>query len=169
MRNTFASITGMPYGKTKEEHRAYMRWWRHLNREDYNKKRLEWANNHRTRRREQARRSYLQGTFGVTLKEYDTMLARQGYRCAICSKPFKEISDSSNRIRPNLHIDHDHKTGEVCGLLCYNCNLSLGLLSENPQTLINAIKYLESTRNMGPHILHAIRVKEYAAKVEGEK
>lgn len=155
--NTFASVSGMPYGKTKEEHRAYMRWWRSLNREDYNKKRLEWASTHRERRIKQARNSHLKQTFGITLEEYDDMLAKQDYRCAICASPLREISDSNNRKRTNLCIDHNHETGEIRGILCFNCNLALGLFFENPKILISAIKYLKNTRNIDDKSINAAR------------
>ncbi len=41
-------------------------------------------------------------------------------------------------------IDHDHKTGKVRGVLCHNCNTSLGLLKDDLTTLRNLIKYLET-------------------------
>ena len=48
-----------------------------------------------------------------TWEHYQTMLAAQGGRCAIC------------RRLPNgrrLEADHDHVTGKVRGLLCNGCN-----------------------------------------------
>lgn len=53
---------------------------------------------------------------GVSIEEYDRMLAAQGGGCAICHNPPK------NR---RLHVDHDHKTGKVRGLLCFRCNRAL--------------------------------------------
>lgn len=55
-------------------------------------------------------------TYGLTADDYDVLLAAQGGRCAIC------------RARPKskrLAVDHDHKTGEVRGLLCSRCNHDL--------------------------------------------
>ena len=42
-----------------------------------------------------------------------------------------------------LVVDHCHATGTVRGLLCHNCNRALGLLHDNTEVLLNAIKYLE--------------------------
>ena len=42
------------------------------------------------------------------------MFAVQGGVCAICEEA------------PASHVDHDHETGRVRGLLCFNCNGALG-------------------------------------------
>lgn len=44
------------------------------------------------------------------------MLAEQAGGCAICG------AEPKTR---RLHVDHDHKTGAVRGLLCYRCNRAL--------------------------------------------
>ena len=38
-----------------------------------------------------------------------------------------------NGSRKNFCVDHDHETGKVRGLLCHNCNVSVGLMKENPE------------------------------------
>ena len=53
---------------------------------------------------------------GVTPADYDRLLAAQGGHCALCPNTPK-----SRR----LHVDHDHRTGAVRGLLCYRCNRAL--------------------------------------------
>lgn len=42
-----------------------------------------------------------------------------------------------------LHIDHDHETGLVRGILCSPCNTSLGLLKESKERLLALVSYLE--------------------------
>ena len=82
------------------------------------------------------RRSYLKRTYGISLEQYDEMLAAQGGVCAICGcTPRDDIS---------LHVDHDHTTGEIRGLTCFRCNNSLGDLNDDPRRLRRAIEYLES-------------------------
>lgn len=71
--------------------------------------------------------------YGIGYQQRERMARRQGYRCAICPAP-----DSDNA----LHIDHDHGTGEVRGLLCGNCNRALGLMRHDPALLTAAIGYL---------------------------
>jgi hypothetical protein len=53
---------------------------------------------------------------GVDAEEYARRLREQGGGCAICGAKPKTR---------RLHVDHDHKTGEVRGLLCHRCNRAL--------------------------------------------
>jgi|SRR5215469_9672883 len=53
---------------------------------------------------------------GVTEEEYERLLKEQDGGCAICGNPPK-----SRR----LHVDHNHRTGKVRGLLCFRCNRQL--------------------------------------------
>lgn len=48
--------------------------------------------------------------------EYERMLAEQGGVCAICGQRPKTR---------RLHVDHDHATGRIRGLLCFRCNRNL--------------------------------------------
>jgi len=79
----------------------------------------------------------LQKLYNFSYEEYTKLLVEQDNKCAICqyeSKPTDKFT---------LCVDHDHETGKVRGLLCNNCNRSLGLLKDNIIVLNNAIKYLE--------------------------
>lgn len=64
--------------------------------------------------------------------EYTERLKAQCGKCAICGRELWE----------KLRIDHDHKTGNLRGLLCDNCNWGLGNFKDNPAFLESAIKYL---------------------------
>lgn len=144
MRNTFATLSGMRCGTTKEERREYMRWWRNINRDDYNKKRLEWAHTHAERRTKQSRSSHLMSKFGISLDEYDNLLLKQDYKCAICGKSLVKLSDVVGRVRTNLCVDHNHATGKVRGLLCSSCNFVIGHSFENTEILSKTISYLQN-------------------------
>ena len=41
-----------------------------------------------------------------------------------------------------LHLDHDHKTNQIRGPVCGNCNRAIGLLRDNPQIFLNLYSYL---------------------------
>lgn len=75
--------------------------------------------------------------YGLTYGEYEEMRGRQGDKCAICATPL----ESKNRV----HIDHDHETGRVRGVLCAHCNLGLGYL-EHDDWLAGALTYLAEAK-----------------------
>lgn len=75
--------------------------------------------------------------FGLTVEQYDAMLDAQEHLCALCRQP--------NQGQRRWHVDHDHKTGVVRGLLCNLCNVGLGMFQDNIEKLKAAIAYLERT------------------------
>ena len=64
------------------------------------------------------------------------MLRGQGGVCAICKRT------ETNPRYDHLGVDHDHNTGQVRGLLCSMCNQALGMLSDSPEILEEAVAYL---------------------------
>ena len=70
--------------------------------------------------------------YGLTVDAYDDLVKRYGGRCGICRKSAE------------LHIDHDHKTGKIRGLLCGSCNRGIGLFGDSPIQLRAAILYLSA-------------------------
>ena len=89
--------------------------------------------NNRTRLTKQQLIRHRFREYGLTEEEYNNMVLSQNNLCAICNNPSKNKA---------LAIDHNHKTGEVRGLLCHNCNLAIGLFKENISVFTSAIKYL---------------------------
>lgn len=71
--------------------------------------------------------------FGVTPEQLDYFIRSQNGCCAICGK---RISGKG------AHLDHDHETNIIRGLLCFRCNAALGLFDDNIHKLRNAAKYL---------------------------
>jgi len=78
-----------------------------------------------------ARTYHLQRRYGVTAQEVEVLVAAQGGRCAIC------------REAPAEHVDHDHETGRVRGVLCFNCNGGLGQFRDRLDVMASAIAYLQ--------------------------
>lgn len=83
------------------------------------------------------RRWALKNLYGITLEDYDQRLDRQGGGCAICG------AEPWTQKHGRLHVDHDHKTSEVRGLLCFDCNVALGAFKDNQTRLLRAISYLK--------------------------
>lgn len=82
------------------------------------------------------RKKWLKFIYGLSLEDYDAMLARQHGACAICKKK----SDKT------LCVDHCHSTGKVRGLLCHKCNSALAFCNDDPSHFLAAIAYLQASR-----------------------
>jgi hypothetical protein len=76
----------------------------------------------------------LRALFNVCSEEYETMLLAQNGVCAVTGR-------ASNN---NLHIDHDHDSGLIRGLLSPWANAGLVYFNDNPVLLRAAAAYLES-------------------------
>lgn len=87
-------------------------------------------------------RKHMLKKYGLTEFEYKKLVQRQDGRCAICNV---EPNPYATHKR-GLHIDHDHETGAVRGLLCGNCNAALGHFKDSIENLAQAIRYLVKSR-----------------------
>ena len=67
-------------------------------------------------------------------KEHENMMS-----CEICSVDLVAGRKGGN----TQHIDHDHETGIIRGVLCNNCNTMLGAAKDTPEILREAARYLE--------------------------
>ena len=88
--------------------------------------------------REQKREKTLKNSYGLTLKEYYRIAARQGNRCLGCQELFEPL---------DLVVDHDHATGQIRGLLCNSCNTILGQVKDKEGTLYRLSAYLSRNPN----------------------
>lgn len=82
-----------------------------------------------------SRTYHLKRRYGITAEDADAMLEAQGGVCAICL-----VATAS-------HVDHDHATGKVRELLCFNCNGGLGQFKDDPDVLRAAAEYVERHRD----------------------
>lgn len=86
---------------------------------------------------------YLYRNYGITYNYYIHLYKEQEGKCAICNTT-GAIRALFNESTLNLVVDHDHRTGEVRGLLCHTCNSALGQFKDSKTLLLNAIAYLET-------------------------
>lgn len=87
----------------------------------------QWAIENREHRKSQE----LVRSYGISLEDFNRLVDEQGGVCAICQRSNKK-----------LVVDHDHKTGKVRSLLCFRCNIAIGLLEDSPKLATDVIKYL---------------------------
>lgn len=106
-----------------------MRSWRYqkgiFNQEDYKK---------------YLKRRNLFNVYGISMNDYDKLLAEQEGMCAACSGPPTG--------RGVLHLDHDHETGQIRGLLCHHCNAALGMALDRVERLEMLIAYLDKHKGL---------------------
>jgi hypothetical protein len=79
--------------------------------------------------------------YGITRKWYDETLESQGGSCAICN-----TTEIGRKGHTHFHVDHNHYTGKVRGLLCDLCNRGLGYFKDNENLLAYAAEYLEKNK-----------------------
>lgn len=85
----------------------------------------------------------LRTKYGISSADYDALLENQGGRCAICG-----TDEPEGRSRTYFHVDHDHDTGAVRGLLCSRCNTALGLMREDTDAIMGMAAYLLSHQDV---------------------
>lgn len=119
----------------QEYQRSYQAERREQYREYSRKRQLDPKK--RARDRQNKRGMWLR-LYGLTHDEHDALLARQNNACAICGEP------GENWAERGLHVDHDHESGLVRGLLCGRCNLGLGYFKDSPDRLAAAVEYLKN-------------------------
>lgn len=91
---------------------------------------------------------------GITEKDCSDLFEKQDFKCAV----------DGCRNEPG-HIDHDHKTGKIRGILCRRCNTAIGMFGDDSKLLIAAACYLDSRQEvplLGGKRLHRKPVSEEA-------
>jgi cytochrome c551/c552 len=69
----------------------------------------------------------LRHLYGISLEQYEVMLAAQDNKCAICKRPDNKTESGKYQ---NFAVDHRHSDGKVRGLLCHSCNKNVGVVEE---------------------------------------
>lgn len=97
-----------------------------------------WAAKNPERRKFLDRRSHLKRKYGISTEKYDEMLKSQAGVCAICAGPPD---------RKYFCVDHSHDYGSVRGLLCFNCNVLLGVIEKMSQSEVSRFEKYLADRN----------------------
>ncbi|QLH20751.1 endonuclease VII domain-containing protein [Streptomyces sp. Rer75] len=116
---------GHKYCRGCREVRPHSEWHRKLGAPD------GLASRCKTCRAKDGRAGHLKRQYGLTEAERDELVASQAGACAICLDA------------PAAHVDHDHGTGRVRGVLCFSCNAALGQFKDRADAIRRAAAYLE--------------------------
>jgi hypothetical protein len=109
--------------KNRTKHRADSRQYNREHKEERKAYLKQW--------RKENKGYQVRNRLGLSKQEHQQLLKDCKHKCCICGS------------KRNLCVDHNHKTGQVRGILCQNCNRGVGLIGESIRTLKRAIIYLQ--------------------------
>lgn len=89
-----------------------------------------------------SKHDWLQRRYGISVDDFEHILASQNDKCALKYCPVRLDSGDSTP-----HVDHDHGAGKIRGILCTNCNLLLGAAYDDVDILISCVIYLLKTKS----------------------
>lgn len=115
--------------------RTMSRNWERANPEQRRLSKLKYQRRPDVKLKRKAR--YIESAHGLLPGQFDDLLTNQQSKCGICGT---EISNEPNH---KTHIDHDHVSGRIRGLLCDYCNHGLGNFKDDMGLLQKAIEYLQ--------------------------
>lgn len=131
------------YAADPDKARAYQREWKnrkYLEDPTYREKVLAKNKIRVAARTEEYKLNTRLRRYNMSMADYTALYNSQSGLCGICTKPFIGLYSRS------VHIDHDHAHGKVRGLLCSDCNTSLGKFGDNLEGLMRAVHYLERVK-----------------------
>lgn len=85
---------------------------------------------------------YLKNKYGIELDTYIDMMESTSH-CELCGAAIKSRITGKSKGKFKA-LDHCHKTGKIRGVICSNCNIALGLINDDVETLKRMIIYLDT-------------------------
>ena len=128
------------YENNKEKTSNDNKFWYENNKKRKLHKNKLWRENNKEKLREwrlnnkEIIKNHNLSKYGINLNEYNLLLEKQNYKCAICESYYHNGH--------GWHVDHCHRTNKIRGILCFNCNSGLGQFKDSELLLQKAIKYL---------------------------
>ena len=101
----------------------------------------EWQKDHKPTKAQTKYREYknrVEGRYNISIQQVVDKMNLQKGCCGICGRSLFQPNDHSTA----MHIDHDHNTGFMRGLLCRSCNLMIGYSYDSIKTLGSGRDYL---------------------------
>jgi hypothetical protein len=88
---------------------------------------------------------HLQRKYGLGLLDFNDILTLQGNCCAVCKSltPGRKTRTGKDG---EWVVDHCHSSGKIRGIICHPCNVALGMVDDNTETLRALVDYLEKNR-----------------------
>lgn len=125
------------------KHRSTLDGYRGECKECHSKKSKAYYKEHKAEHRVVSRRYSMKKPYGMTEDEFNALYESQGGKCAICGKPLTKVGGAKDQV---AHIDHDHETDKVRGILCTKCNVGLGSFKDSLELMDKAKAYLVKSK-----------------------
>lgn len=84
----------------------------------------------------------IKSIYKLTKEQYLFECEKRNYKCDICSIDCLSIGSGIQNKKQIYHIDHDHETGKLRGLICASCNAVLGMLKNKKNDKLD--KFIEN-------------------------
>ena len=134
----------VPLEVQKQKRNARLKTWKEKNSEKLHEQNRVWREKNKEKLARQRRARYKKNPqkdldykrfkkYGITGDEFRAIVQQQNHKCPICTR----------NIDKNFSVDHNHTTGKIRGIICHNCNLSIGNAHDSPQRLRTMADYLE--------------------------
>lgn len=123
---------------TLEEKKQKIRESQTLYKKNNSAKVRAWGKAWNLQNPEKIRANHLRRFYGITSAQYNELLKNQNYSCAICP-----ATTPSTRTK-YFHVDHNHETQKIRGLLCDKCNRGLGMFNDDLVLLQKAMEYMKN-------------------------
>lgn len=130
--------------KNKEKCQEYERAWAAKQSPEYKARRVARARELRKTRTAETKARYhaaqkdwrLRKDYGISLADWHVMFDAQNRRCACClsEKPKGRY----------WHVDHEHASGRIRGIVCAACNRTLGFLGDTADEVAESAARLVS-------------------------
>ena len=101
-----------------------------------------WAEQSRDKRFRRSKGKNLKQGYNITIDQYEWMLLENAGLCWICNRPEERKRNPKARYPDALHVDHDHQSGMIRGLLCGKCNNGVGAFEDDTKRMLAAVAYL---------------------------
>jgi hypothetical protein len=111
--------------KTCNECRKYHNDRYTFNKDGYKDFRKNYYLLNKAKHRQRTFKNHILRKYGLSVEKYNEILSRQKNKCRICDRDFNSLKAWN---RPC--VDHCHKTGQVRGILCKKCNLTLSYIED---------------------------------------
>jgi len=121
------------YDKNRKRILKAQKEYNEKHKDRYRQNTKNWSSKNGKRMKEWTLKTF----YNLSLDEFNDIFEKQNGCCAICG-----IHQS--QLKKTLCVDHDHKTGQIRGLLCNKCNRGIGMFNDDVILLETAIKYLKT-------------------------